>query len=111
MSQQSSLQSGRNIEAIRRDVDAIDRQIIALFKKRLALSDEAILFKTSVEDITNPDHTASLLKRVDRCATELEVPAELVRRVYDGVIAFVLPRHLAGFAELQRNGPPSKDQS
>ncbi|HYG42680.1 MAG TPA: chorismate mutase [Bordetella sp.] len=90
---------GRTLEDVRRDVAAVDRKIIAALARRERLAVEAVRFKRSVADITDPSLQAGLLARIERWAGEAGLSATLACGVYAAILDFGIPRQLEVFAE------------
>lgn len=93
-----------DLETVRREVAAVDRQIVALLAKRAALADEAVRFKTSVHDIADPALQEGLLARVTEWAAGSNTPAALARGVYTAILAYSVRRQ----TEVFRSGRSAK---
>ncbi|GAA5231472.1 chorismate mutase [Verticiella sediminum] len=88
----------RTLDAVRRDVAEIDRQIIAGLATRERLAAEAVRFKRSAADITDLPLRANLLARIDRQAADAGVSRALAHAVYNAILDVSIPRQLELFA-------------
>ncbi|MBV7482217.1 chorismate mutase [Bordetella sp. BOR01] len=98
MSKTDRSSNGRTLEDVRRDVARIDRKIVAALAAREQLAVEAVQFKCSVADISDPALQKNLLARIDGWAIRAGLSTALARGVYTAILAFGIPRQLEVFA-------------
>ena len=71
---------------VRAGVDDVDRQIVALLKRRFAYMDAAARIKPDREAVRDEWRKADVLAKVDAAATQLGVDRQLVERLYEDLI-------------------------
>jgi chorismate mutase len=77
----------RSLENLRRDIDAIDDEIIALLARRLALVPEVVEYKlaNSLPTVI-PDRIDEVLNRNADHAARMGMPPDEVRAIYERII-------------------------
>jgi isochorismate pyruvate lyase len=86
----------RTMADVRRGVDAIDEQIVALLAKRFRFMDAAARIKPSREKIRDEARIAEVIDRVRRAARTAAIPEDLIAAIYrqliEGSIAYELEK-------------------
>ena len=72
----------KDMEAIRADVNAIDREIIRLLGRRLAYVRSAVRFKPDEKSITNPDHWERFFAQRRAWGEEEGYDPEVIEAIY-----------------------------
>ncbi len=76
----------RDLAEVRQQIDAIDRQIVALLAERGAYVRQAARFKHTADDVAAPRRVAHVIERVRDLAMGYGVDADLVEEVYRAMI-------------------------
>ncbi len=91
---------------VRAGVDALDEQIVALVAKRFQFMDAAARIKQTRKQIRDEVRKAAILERVGLSAANAGAPADLIVRLYDGLIETSISYELAKFdRRLSHEGP------
>jgi isochorismate pyruvate lyase len=85
---------------VRRGVDAIDEQIVALLAKRFRFMDAAARIKQARHEIRDEKRKAKVLEQVSAAAESAGAPGDLIVALYDNLveasIAYELERFNSG---------------
>ena len=71
---------------VRLGVDAVDRQLVALLKRRFAYMDAAARIKPDRAAVRDEWRKADVLSKVDEAAKELGIDRKLMARLYEDLI-------------------------
>lgn len=71
---------------VRRGVDAVDRQLVALLRRRFGYMDAAARIKPDRAAVRDEWRKADVLSKVDEAAKELGVDRKLMARLYEDLI-------------------------
>ena len=71
---------------VRAGVDDVDRQVVALLKRRFGYMDAAARIKPDREAVRDEWRKADVLSKVDASASELGVDRTLMARIYEDLI-------------------------
>ncbi len=77
----------RPIEAVRREIDTLDREMLRLLRKRYALSLEASAYKSDTVIENSPERQQQLVDGVRRHALELGFPSLVAEQTFAGMLA------------------------
>ena len=84
-----------NMIEVRAGVDDVDRQLVALLKRRFGYMDAAARIKPDRSAVRDEWRKADVLDKVDRAAAELGIDRSLAARLYEDLIetsiAYELP--------------------
>lgn len=72
----------RDMQDIRTEIDAIDRQIIALLGQRIGYVQAAAAFKTNAASVRAEERVNAMLAVRRQWAKDEQLPPDLVERVY-----------------------------
>lgn len=78
----------------REKIDGIDRAMIELVAQRQFYVDQAVRFKSSVQDVQSPERANQVIANVRAQAEELGVSADLVEKLYREMIQHFIQREL-----------------
>ena len=82
---------------VRAGVDDVDRQVIALLKRRFGYMDAAARIKPDRSAVRDEWRKADVLGKVDASATELGVDRALAARLYEDLIESSIAHELEVF--------------
>jgi isochorismate pyruvate lyase len=82
---------------VRRGVDRIDRQIVALLAQRFRYMDAAARIKPRREEVRDEARKAEVLAGVGRRAAAEGAPAEAIRALYDALVEASIAYELERF--------------
>jgi len=71
---------------VRAGVDDVDRQVVALLKRRFGYMDAAARIKPDRGAVRDEWRKADVLAKVDASAADLEVDRQLMARIYEDLI-------------------------
>ena len=71
---------------VRREVDRIDSELVALLQARFACMDAAARIKPSREDVRDEARKAEVIANVRRMAKEAGLPAERLANLWDCLV-------------------------
>jgi isochorismate pyruvate lyase len=77
-----------NLDEIRAEMDAIDREIIALIARRVAYVRSAAGFKTSAEAVAAPERVAAVLKTRRAWAEDAGLNGEAIEGLYRELVRY-----------------------
>lgn len=78
----------------REKIDSIDSAIIELIAQRQFYVDQAVRFKSSVQDVQSPERANQVIATVRAKAEEQGVNADLVEKIYREMIQHFIQREL-----------------
>ena len=67
---------------LRKEIDAVDEELLALIGRRFELVREAARFKRSESDIVASSRVSSMLSERRTTAQRLNIPSEIVERIF-----------------------------
>ena len=82
---------------VRAGVDDVDRQVVALLKRRFAYMDAAARIKPDRSAVRDEWRKADVLAKVDAAAAELGVDRALMARLYEDLIETSIAHELIEF--------------
>jgi isochorismate pyruvate lyase len=86
---------------VRTEIDALDRQIVALLADRLHYIDEAARIKQSRDQVRDEGRIADVLQKVQAKANDLGADARVVARAYRALIEASIEHELEAFDRLR----------
>ncbi len=89
-----------SLNELRKEVDAIDEQIVELIAKRNAYIKQAAKFKTSIEDVKSPERIEEVMQNARKKAIELGVNPNMIEDLFKIMIDEMVETEIAEF----RNG-------
>jgi isochorismate pyruvate lyase len=90
-----------SLEEVRTQIDALDRQIVALLAERGAYVKQAARFKKNTDDVKAPQRVEQVIAKVKALAEELGAHPAVTEQVYRAMIAGFIEAELAEHASLQ----------
>lgn len=85
----------QSLEEVRRQIDRIDRQLVALLAERGGYVAQAARFKKTAAEVRAPQRVEQVIAKVTALARELGADAGLTERVYRAMIAAFIEGELA----------------
>ena len=82
---------------VRAGVDDVDRQVVALLKRRFGYMDAAARIKPDREAVRDEWRKADVLAKVDAAAAELGIDRSLAARLYEDLIETSIAHELEEF--------------
>ena len=89
-----------SIEDVRRHIDQIDREVVALLGKRGKFVTQAAAFKKTTDDVRAPARVEQVIHKVRALADETGASPEVVEKVYRAMIAAFIEEELRTHADL-----------
>lgn len=83
-----------SLDEVRREIDAIDREIVALLARRAGYVDAAARFKTSEQHVAAPDRQAAMLRARREWAAADGLDPDVIEDVYRRLVAYFIRREL-----------------
>jgi isochorismate pyruvate lyase len=87
---------------VRAGVDHVDRQVVALLKRRFGYMDAAARIKPDRAAVRDEWRKADVLAKVDDVAAELGVDRALLARLYEDLIETSIAHELEAFDRIRR---------
>jgi isochorismate pyruvate lyase len=84
-----------SLEDVRREIDRIDREIVALLGRRAHYVDAAARFKTSEEHVAAPDRLAAMIRARREWAEEAGLDPDVIEDIYRRLVAYFIQRELS----------------
>lgn len=75
-----------NITEIRAEIDALDRQVIALLGKRFQYVKSAATFKTSATEVNSPERFQAMLKQRHQWAEDEGLNGDAISQLYEDLV-------------------------
>jgi isochorismate pyruvate lyase len=92
----------RTMTDVRSGVDDVDRQVVALLKRRFGYMDAAARIKPDRSAVRDEWRKADVLAKVDAAAAELGVNRALMARLYEDLIETSIAHELEVFDQTRR---------
>ena len=89
-----------SIEDVRRHIDQIDRELVALLGKRGKFVTQAAAFKKTTDDVRAPARVEQVIQKVRALADATGASPEVVEKVYRAMIAAFIEEELRTHAAL-----------
>ena len=86
---------------VRAEIDALDRQIVALLADRLHHIDEAARIKQSREQVRDETRIADVLEKVESEAARLRVDTAVIKAAYRALVEASITHELREFDRLK----------
>jgi isochorismate pyruvate lyase len=86
---------------VRAEIDALDRQIVALLADRLHYIDEAARLKQNRDQVRDEARIADVLEKVEAEAQRLGTDATVIVRAYRALVESSIEHELVRFAALR----------
>lgn len=86
-----------SMEDVRAEIDALDREIVALLADRLHYIDEAARLKQSRDQVRDEARIADVLAKVDAEAQRLGIERDVVRAAYRSLVEASIQHELSEF--------------
>jgi isochorismate pyruvate lyase len=83
-----------SLEDVRREIDRIDRDVIALLGRRIHYVEAAARFKTSEQDVAAPERQAAMMRERREWAAEAGLDPDLIEDIYRRLVAYFVRREL-----------------
>ena len=84
----------KSLQDVRREIDALDEEIIRLLGRRAAYVHAAARFKTSEEHVAAPDRQAAMMKVRRGWAEREGLSADVIEDVSRRLVAYFIEREL-----------------
>ena len=78
----------------REKIDSIDQQLVEFIAERQFYVDQALRFKSSVQDIQSPERVEQVIQHVRALASDQAVAPELIEKIYREMIHHFIQREL-----------------
>jgi isochorismate pyruvate lyase len=88
---------------VRAGVDDVDRQVVALIKRRFGFMDAAARIKPTREAVRDEWRKADVKAKVDAAATEAGIDRELMARLYEDLIETSIAHELRRWDALRQS--------
>lgn len=89
------------MEEVRAEIDALDREIVALLADRLHYIDEAARLKASRDQVRDEARIADVLKKVEAEARRLSADAAVIIETYRTLVEYSIAHELDRFDALR----------
>ena len=76
-----------SLEAVREQIDRLDREIVKLIAERDGYVHQVVKFKTTAADVEAPQRAEAVIQKVRALATEHGTDPNIVESVYRAMIA------------------------
>lgn len=83
-----------NLEEIRGEIDAIDKEIIAALGRRFAYVKAAAKFKTSETSVKAPDRFNSMLQRRRVWAEDARLNPDVIEKLYRDLVDYFIDEEM-----------------
>ncbi len=93
-----------NLEDIRRGIDTLDREIVALLGTRSCYVEAAAHFKTSEGNVRAPERQKAMLEEQRRWAEEEGLSPEMIENLYKTLLAYFVDRELRDWRSASETG-------
>jgi isochorismate pyruvate lyase len=90
-----------NMAEVRAGVDDVDRQVVALLKRRFGYMDAAARIKPDRAAVRDESRKADVLAKVDNVAAELGIDRGLLARLYEDLIETSIAHELEVFDRIR----------
>jgi isochorismate pyruvate lyase len=92
-----------SMDEVRTEIDALDRQIVALLADRLHYIDEAARIKQSREQVRDKTRIADVLQKVRAEAERQGADSEVVAKAYTALVEASIDHEFAVFDRLRKS--------
>lgn len=82
------------MEEVRRGIDSLDREIVALIARRARYVEAAARFKTSESSVRAPQRQKSMLDARRRWAKEEGLSPDMIEKLYQTLIDYFIQREI-----------------
>lgn len=100
-----------SLDEVRRQIDRIDRRIVALIAERSAYVSRAASFKKSHAEVPAPQRAEEVVRKVKGLAEESGANPAVVERVYREMIAAFIEAEMAELSARSSSHGPSEGLS
>lgn len=83
-----------SLEEVRREIDSLDRRVIALLGERAGYVQAAARFKTTEQHVAAPERQAAMLRARREWAAEAGLDPGLIEEIYRRLVAYFIQREL-----------------
>ncbi len=87
----------KDIQEVRKNIDAIDREIIALISKRAGYVKAAAKFKKTTAEVKAADRVRFMIESRRQWAQELQLNPDLIEGVYRTMVSFFIKEEMKEF--------------
>lgn len=101
---QSKRKHCASMDEVRAEIDALDRQIVALLADRLHYIDEAARLKRSRDTVRDEARIDDVLAKVKAEAGRLGADSEVIAKAYAALIEASIAHEFATFDRLRKGG-------
>ncbi len=91
-----------SLEEIRRGMDGVDRQIIALLAERVAYVRSAARFKTSATAVAAPERVQAVLNTRREWAQQVGLDGDAIEALYRNLVAYCISEEKKHWESLNR---------
>ncbi len=92
-----------SIDEVRKNIDSIDKQIVALIAQRGDFVKQAVKFKKSTQDVKAPVRVEQVISKVVSLADELDADKVVVEKVYRAMIDAFINAEMQEFGKVHSN--------
>ncbi len=82
------------IEDVRREIDALDYEIITLIGRRVHYVEAAAQFKTSESSVRAPERQKAMLEQRRQWAEEEDLDPGVVEKIYQTLVEYFIQREM-----------------
>ncbi len=90
------------MDEVRREVDQLDRDLIALLARRFGYMESAARIKPDREAVRDEERKAEVIANVKRLAGEANLPEPLIAALWEMLVEASIAYELARFDEMRR---------
>ena len=90
-----------NMTEIRAEIDALDRQVIALLGQRFQYVQAAAKFKTSTTSVKAPERFQSMLKQRKQWAEQEGLNGDVIAQLYEDLVNHFIAEEMRHWQERQ----------
>lgn len=91
-----------SIQAVRNEIDALDKQLVTLIAKRCECVRAAAAFKKDSDAVRAPDRVQQVIDKVRRQAQQEGLPEEVIEQIYRAMIEAFIALELKQHQTLQQ---------
>lgn len=102
MTSNPSPQACESLQAVRDNIDRIDRQLIALIAERGHFVKQAACFKTNTDEVQAPQRVEQVIAKALSRAEEFGADPRVVEAVYRAMISAFIAAELTEYNALQQ---------
>ena len=101
----SSAEKCNSIDAVRANIDRIDRQVVTLLAERGEYVKQAAKFKKTTDDVKAPQRVEQVIAKVKALSEELGANQAVTEQVYRAMISAFINAEMAEHAAIICNAP------